>query len=102
MKPIRHEIDRRKWELSKDYDYVVEMLLEDKNRDYFVCYLCGKPTDCQLHHKKYRSQISAKSFIEENGLKYHRDSWRNLIPLCYKCHLYEVHEHTEKAKEKGL
>lgn len=49
------------------------------------CYLCGYTTNLEAHHIVFRSQMGS-------------GGWRNLVPLCKRCHL-EAHKHKTVADQ---
>jgi 5-methylcytosine-specific restriction endonuclease McrA len=49
------------------------------------CHLCGYTTQLEAHHIVFRSQFGT-------------GGWRNLVPLCKRCHL-EAHKHKTIADQ---
>ena len=69
MSKLHQRMPRLKLPLA-EYQALRNQVLE---RDRWRCQLCGTSNDLHVHHVKSRSRLG-------------RDTMRNLITLCVKCH----------------
>ena len=51
-----------------------------------MCEICAINMGAEVHHLQHQSYADLEGFINNNGVKVHKNNPANLMTLCEKCH----------------